>query len=116
MTEQRSLVRPDSYRDQYVPLNCMATVYVLYSPSIDKFYIGSCTELAERFSQHLSDYFPGAFTGQTKDWSLYFKIDHLDYSQARNIEDYIKRMKSRKYINNLKRYPELVEKLIKKYK
>ena len=110
MTEQRSLVRA-----QYVPLGFMATVYFLYSPSIDKFYTGSCKELAERFSQHLSEYFPGAFTGKTRDWNLYFRIDHLNYFQARKIENHIKNMKSRKYIENLKRYPELVKKLIERY-
>ena len=94
----------------------MAAVYILYSATIDKFYVGSCKELTERFNEHLSEHFPGAFTGITKDWNLYFSIDHLDSFEARKIETHIKKMKSRKYIENLKRYPDLAERLIKKYK
>jgi len=40
----------------------------------------------------------------------------LDYEQARKIEKQIKRMKSKKYIENLKKYPDIVKKLIEKYK
>jgi putative endonuclease len=35
--------------------------------------------------------------------------------QAVFIESKIKRMKSRKYIENLKKYPEIVEKMLRKY-
>jgi hypothetical protein len=34
------------------------------------------------------------------------------FTQARRIENHIKRMKSRKYIMNLKTYPEMMEKLL----
>jgi len=94
----------------------MASVYFLYSPSINEFYTGSCLEVGERINQHLSELFPSAYTAKTKDWNLYFHIDYLDYFQARKIEIHIKKMKSKKYIENLKRYPELVENLINKYK
>ena len=93
----------------------MASVYVLYSPSINQYYIGSCKELSERLAQHLSKEIPGAFTGKAKDWILYFSMNGLNYEQARQIEKHIKKMKSRKYIENLKKYPELSEKLIAKY-
>jgi len=44
-----------------------------------------------------------------------FFIDNLEYLQARKIEAHIKRMKSRKFIENLKKYPEIQERLIKLY-
>ena len=110
LTEQRSLVRA-----QYVPL-FMATVYILYSFSANKYYTGSCDELPQRFHQHLIEYFPKAFTSQARDWVIYFQINGLGYSQARKIETHIKRMKSRKYIKHLKQYPELVQKLVDLYR
>ena len=93
----------------------MAVVYILYSPYLNKFYAGSCNDIFERIDQHLSKFFPQAFTANTKDWIIYFHIDGLEYKQARRIELHIKRMKSKKFIENLKKYPELVEKLILLY-
>jgi putative endonuclease len=90
----------------------MAVVYILYSPSLNKYYTGSCINISERFDQHLSKFFPDAFTASTTDWIHYFHIDGLAHKQARGIELHIKKMKSKKYIENLKKYPGLVEKLI----
>jgi len=74
----------------------MAAVYILYSPSLRKYYIGSCNEIFARVDQHLSVHFPGAFTAKTKDWIEYFNHDNLNYHQARKIESHIKKMKSKK--------------------
>jgi putative endonuclease len=93
----------------------MAAVYILYSAYSDKFYVGSCKEITERLDQHLFEYFPGAFTAKAKDWIIYFYIDNLAYSQARKIELHIKRMRSRRYIENIKKYPELLAKLVTLY-
>jgi len=93
----------------------MAAVYILYSPSQEKYYIGSCTDVFERVKQHLSVHFPGAFTSKTKDWTIYFTRENLNYRQARKIELHIKKMKSKKYIENLKKYPDIFEKLIDLY-
>lgn len=76
----------------------MATVYILYSEKIDSFYTGSCLDLDERLQQHLSKTFDNAFTSRADDWSIFFKIDNLHYLQARNIEQFIKSMKSKKFI------------------
>lgn len=93
----------------------MASVYILYSQSLDKFYIGSCKNIPERMVQHLEKLFPGAFTSRAKDWSLFFSIENLGYLQARKIEVHIKKMKSRKFIANLKEHPKIVERLISLY-
>ena len=93
----------------------MATVYIIYSNSIDTFYIGSCLNLKQRLEQHRDKTFNDSFTRRASDWKLFLKIDNLDYRQARKIENHIKKMKSRKYINNLKKYPEIIYKLIQKY-
>ena len=93
----------------------MPSVYILYSNSIDHYYIGSCDNLVIRLEQHLSGKFDRAFTHRAKDWKIYFEISDLDYQQARKIEEHIKRMKSRLYIKNLILYPEMTSKLKKKY-
>jgi putative endonuclease len=93
----------------------MAAVYILYSPSLNKYYIGSCADLTERVQQHLARIFPEAFTSTAKDWIVYLNLTDLSYKQARSIESHIKKMKSKKYIENLKRFPELALKLINLY-
>lgn len=93
----------------------MASVYILYSKTIDRFYIGSCKDLDYRIDQHLNKEFIGGFTSRANDWELFFNIDDLGYSQARKIEMHFKSMKSRIYIQNLVKYPEIALKLILKH-
>ncbi len=93
----------------------MASVYILFSRRLDRFYTGSCKDLSYRMEQHLNKDFAKSFTAKANDWELYFSVDGLHYEQARSIERHIKGMKSKVYIQNLKKYPEILEKLITKY-
>jgi putative endonuclease len=93
----------------------MAIVYILYAPSIDSYYIGSCKDLDLRLQEHASNKHKRSFTAKADDWKLVFKIENLDYGQARKIESHIKRMKSRKYINDLTQYPDMANKLKLRY-
>ena len=90
----------------------MATLYILFSPKLGKFYIGSCLNLDARIQEHKNKTIGDAFTAKTDDWELFFSILNLEYKQARRIEAHIKKMKSKNYILNLKKYPDLADKLI----
>lgn len=92
--------------------------YILYSKKLDRFYIGSSRfPAAERLDQHLIEFYRNnkSFTTKAKDWEIYFVIDCDTYEIALFVEKYIKKMKSRLYIENLKKYPETVEKIKHKY-
>ncbi|MSQ79757.1 MAG: GIY-YIG nuclease family protein [Flavobacteriaceae bacterium] len=93
----------------------MASVYILFSKDLDRFYTGSCNDLSYRIGQHLNKEFQTSFTSKVDDWVLFFFIDDLGYEQARSIELHIKRMKSKIYIENLRMYPTMVERLKRKY-
>lgn len=94
----------------------MAHVYILYSLSADKYYVGSCNELEQRLLEHKTGTYADSYTAKlATDWVLYYQIDDLEYEQARNIELHIKRMKSRKYIQNMKQYPKMMAKLKERY-
>ena len=93
----------------------MATVYILYSQNAKRFYIGSCLDLKLRLNQHSKGEFKLSYTSNHSDWELYYEIGGLEYSQSRKIENHIKKMRSRKYIENLKVYPEIMAKLKLKY-
>lgn len=93
----------------------MADVYILYSKTLHSHYIGSCKNLENRLLEHSNGTFENSFTTKAKDWVLLLGIENLGYQQARYIEKHIKRMKSKIFIENLKKYPELVEKLKTRY-
>ncbi len=88
-------------------LNQMAFCYILYSSSLDRYYIGSCRDLNMRFQNHLDKIYPNSFTSKANDWVIYYSIELLDISSAIRFEKHIKKMKSRKFIEKLKNSPEL---------
>lgn len=93
----------------------MACVYVLHSDKLGRFYIGSCKEFQFRFEDHLKRVYARSYTSTTDDWQLFLLLKNLSYGQARSIESYIKKMKSKVYIQNLAKYPDMVTKLIERY-
>jgi putative endonuclease len=95
--------------------NSMASVYILLSRQLNRFYIGSCKDLEYRIQQHKMKEFDQSFTAKADDWSLFYHTDGLKSTQAKLIEQHIKRMKSKQYVQNLKDYPEIMERLKKKY-
>ncbi len=88
--------------------------YIIHSNKLDKFYIGACqNSLADRINKHNNHFYgKNKFTAKTCDWLLFLKIDCNNYAQAIRIEKKIKAMKSKVFIQNLKKYPELIEKLL----
>jgi len=90
--------------------------YILFSSSLDRYYIGSTIlEPKERLTRHLFSYYGNQkFTASAKDWEIFLEISCSSIEQARKIERHIKSMKSKIYINNLKKYPEMIEKQIAK--
>jgi putative endonuclease len=91
--------------------------YILFSCELNKFYIGYTTISAEtRLEKHLSDYYGlTKYTHKVKDWSIFLEIECKNSWQARKIENHIKSMKSKRYINNLKKYPEMISTLLMRF-
>jgi len=66
---------------------------------------------------HLKEYYGKTkFTSKVKDWELYYSIECETKEQAMKIERHLKRMKSKMYYRNLKKYPENAVKLLERYK
>lgn len=72
--------------------------------------------LNDRLSKHHEKYYAGKYTSISNDWELYVELVCQSINQSRKVEIHIKRMKSRKYIQDLKSYPEMREKLLLRYK
>jgi putative endonuclease len=91
-----------------------AHCYIIYSKTLNRFYTGACHgDLQDRIDKHNShSYGKHRYTAVAKDWELFLAIEVQHYAHAVRIERHIKAMKSSSYIRNLKKYPEMVEKLI----
>ena len=90
-------------------------VYILHSESLSRFYTGYTSNYDVRSVFHENPDFR-KFTYNADDWLLFLKIGCQAQHQAMGIEKHIKQMKSSVYIRNLKNYPEMVLKLLDKYK
>lgn len=78
----------------------MASVYILYSHTLNKYYIGSTeSAIEDRLRRHLSDH--KGFTGNVKDWKLVYLEETADKKSAIQRETQIKSWKSRIKIEEL---------------
>jgi putative endonuclease len=91
-------------------------VYIIYSKSKDVYYIGSIGDLERRLNEHNTHLNKEAFSTIASDWNFLHTIECPNIETARKIEQHIKKMKSRVYIENLAKYKEISEKLLVRYK
>jgi putative endonuclease len=89
-------------------------VYILYSPSHDRFYIGETSDVQIRLSFH-NQLNQGGYTSKFRPWDLMLQMEVPNYSTARRIERYIKRQKNRRCIRALIDDPVYREKMIVKF-
>jgi putative endonuclease len=74
----------------------MFYTYIIYSPTIDQFYIGHCQDLQERLYRHNNS---GTLaTKKANDWVVVYSKQFDSRKEANYLEMIIKRKKSRKYI------------------
>jgi len=78
----------------------MCYVYILFSQSLAKYYIGhTCEALSERIRKHLSSHI--GFTSKAKDWKLVYSEEYVTKSLAYRRELEIKSWKSKIKIKRL---------------
>jgi putative endonuclease len=95
----------------------MCFVYILKSEKNNKYYTGFTTKsIEERLMEHNEGKFSNSFTLSNRPWSIFHFFPCENSEIAKKIERHIKKMKSRKYIENLKEYSELQDKLLERFK
>ena len=77
----------------------MYYLYILYSQTLDKYYIGHTSDLEGRLRRHLSNH--KGFTGKKSDWKIVYTETYSDKTKAYQREREIKSWKSRKKIKEL---------------
>ncbi len=77
----------------------MYQVYILYSPGLDKFYVGQTANIADRLFRHKNS--GSKSTKAAKDWELKYTESFESRAEAVRRELEIKKKKSRVYIERL---------------
>ena len=88
--------------------------YIIYSKKIDQYYSGETEDIPIRLGQHNSGYFKSASTSKANDWKICLTIECKDRSHARRFESFVKKQKSRKFIESLINDPEKAYVILKK--
>ncbi len=73
--------------------------YILYSPKLDKYYIGSTNNIEGRLQRHNSS--NRGFTSTGKPWELKYYESFETRSEALEREMQLKKMKNRSFLEEL---------------
>ena len=77
----------------------MFTTYILFSKSINTYYVGSTGNITDRLNRHNTG--RSTYTKRGIPWVLVYRKEYATKSEAYQAELYIKSQKSRKYIEDL---------------
>ena len=89
-------------------------LYIIYSKSIDKYYVGESATVENRLELHNKHHFKTNFSKAASDWEL--KLSHSCHYKrdALFLERFIKRMKSRKFILKVIENPSILDDILLK--
>jgi putative endonuclease len=79
----------------------MPYTYILFSAKLNKYYVGACTDLQKRLHEYNVGH--SRFTSTRIPWEIKYSESFETLQEAKKRELFIKRMKSRKYIESLLR-------------
>ena len=77
-------------------------VYILYSESADKYYVGHTSNPQKRLSEHNSYENKSKFTAKYQPWCMmaYFPVSEIR-GEAMKVESFIKKQKSKVFIQKV---------------
>ena len=86
----------------------MHYLYVLYSKISDKYYVGETHNVQERIFKHNQHTYSNSFSKIADDWKLVLYFECADRTAALYVENFIKRMKSKKFIEKIILNPDIL--------
>ncbi len=90
----------------------MHYLYILHSRTINTFYVGETYDLDERLSGHNKHLYEGSFTKIAEDWIIVLSFECISKGQAVSLEKFIKKMKSKVFIQKLINSPDILKDII----
>ncbi|MGV3638026.1 MAG: GIY-YIG nuclease family protein [Flavobacteriales bacterium] len=76
-------------------------VYILYSRTADRSYVGETADIELRLEQHRTHHYRGSYTLIAVDWVLCVSLHCRDKRHALAVESYIKKQKRRSFVERL---------------
>jgi len=89
-------------------------LYILFSNSSDKFYVGETHNVIERISKHNEHFYKNSFSKIANDWELVLTFECTDKNDALYLEKFIKKMKSKVFIEKIIGNPEILNDILSK--
>ena len=91
----------------------MHFLYILSSKTADRFYIGETKDVQQRLQDHIFHKYSKGFTKTANDWKIVLEVQLKNKEQAIFLEKFIKKMKSRKFIQKVIDDPEILNDILK---
>jgi putative endonuclease len=82
--------------------------YIIYSKTQNRYYIGETSDLDYRLELHNTHQFKGSYTKIANDWEFVLQHECSSKTEALYLERFIKRMKSRKFIEKIIKDPDIL--------
>lgn len=92
----------------------MHFLYILYSYSADKFYIGESPDVVMRHDLHNKHHFKKSYTKIVEDWKIKLAFECEQRSDALYLERFVKRMKSKTFILKIIENPHILDDILLK--
>ncbi|MGA9325330.1 MAG: GIY-YIG nuclease family protein [Salegentibacter sp.] len=88
--------------------------YIIFSKIRNKYYVGETHNPEERLIRHNDHAYQNAFTNMASDWQIVLlkKVNHRE--DAVFLEAFIKRRKSRKFVEKIIAHPEILDRIQEK--
>ncbi len=90
----------------------MHYLYILYSKKLDRYYVGETADVEFRINLHLNKAFSKSFTSKSNDWEIVLEYETQTKEESLFLERFIKRMKSKKFIEKVIMYPNILDDIL----
>ena len=94
----------------------MHFLYIIYSEKINRYYVGETYDVHIRLENHLIKFYSKSYTKSANDWVLKLLFETENRSDAQKLEKFIKKMKSKEFIEKLILNPEILTEILQKIK
>jgi putative endonuclease len=94
----------------------MHHLYIIYSKSSNKFYVGETHNIDDRIIKHNRHTYSDSFTKIANDWELVMFFNCSNREEATFLEKFIKKMKSRVFIEKIIDNPSILKDILSKRK
>ena len=94
----------------------MHFLYILHSKKLNRYYVGETADVEFRMNLHLNKAFSKSFTSKANDWVVVLTFQTNTKVEATFLEKFIKKMKSKVFIEKIVANPSILDELLKKNK